>query len=308
MAEQFLDAAEVGAFFQEVGAESVAKGVGVDVGGEAALDGDAFYDAGDGSRREAPGTAQVEVEQERFGLGIGFALGGVEAGLALVEIGAKGVGGGVGEGHVALLLAFAADQDGFVGPVNVGEVDGGEFGVAHAAAIQKLKNHGVAGGPGGDGFFRIETVVLARAGLIAIADGVDDLIHLLDGGDAGEVLREFRGGNQRGDVLVDVVESRQPFEPAADGGEGACRGGFGEASFIKRAEPGANVEVFNGGRIEGGAMGVGEPGDEGAEFAVVGAEGMGGTGALVSQGGEVLGHQHVQNAGGGGGCVVLCGG
>ncbi len=50
---------------------------------------------------------------------------------------------------VALLLALSADQNRFVGPVDVFEVEAGEFGVADAAAIEQLKDGAVAGGPTG---------------------------------------------------------------------------------------------------------------------------------------------------------------
>ena len=45
MAEQLLNGAEVCAFFEQVGSESVAQSVRMDVGGKPAQDGDALDDA-----------------------------------------------------------------------------------------------------------------------------------------------------------------------------------------------------------------------------------------------------------------------
>jgi hypothetical protein len=50
VAEQFLDGAKVGAFFEQVSAEGVAQGVWVHVCREATQDGDALDDASDAAR------------------------------------------------------------------------------------------------------------------------------------------------------------------------------------------------------------------------------------------------------------------
>ena len=73
MAEQFLNGAEVCAFFQHVGAEGVAEGVGMGVGGKSVGDGEGFDDAADAAGGEACFAvccrANAGVEQER---GAGF--------------------------------------------------------------------------------------------------------------------------------------------------------------------------------------------------------------------------------------------
>ncbi len=50
-------------------------------------------------------------------------IGGGQAGGALDDVGAERLGGRVAEWNVALFLSFAADQDRFVGPVNVVEIE-----------------------------------------------------------------------------------------------------------------------------------------------------------------------------------------
>ena len=53
VAEQFLNGAEVGAFFEQMGSEGVAQGVRMNVRRQAAQDGDALDDAADAARGEA---------------------------------------------------------------------------------------------------------------------------------------------------------------------------------------------------------------------------------------------------------------
>ena len=53
VAKQLLDRAEVGAFFEQMGAEGVTQRMGVDVRGKAALDCQALNDAGDAPGGEA---------------------------------------------------------------------------------------------------------------------------------------------------------------------------------------------------------------------------------------------------------------
>jgi len=71
VAQQFLNRAEVGTFFQQMCPEGVAQRVRMDVGREAAQDGDALDDAGDTARGEArfmtrlAETAQLEAHKKR---------------------------------------------------------------------------------------------------------------------------------------------------------------------------------------------------------------------------------------------------
>ncbi len=63
VAEEFLNGAKVGAFFEQVGAEGVAQGVGVNVGRKAAQDGDALDDAANAARGETRLAAVLEAAQ-----------------------------------------------------------------------------------------------------------------------------------------------------------------------------------------------------------------------------------------------------
>ena len=69
VAEQLLNGAQIGAFFEQVGAEGVAQSVRVNVGGQAAQDGDALDDAADAARGETGLAAflkatQLQIEEE----------------------------------------------------------------------------------------------------------------------------------------------------------------------------------------------------------------------------------------------------
>ena len=53
VAQQFLNRAQVGAFFQQMGAESVAQRVRMDVGRKSAQNRDALHDTADAARGQA---------------------------------------------------------------------------------------------------------------------------------------------------------------------------------------------------------------------------------------------------------------
>jgi len=71
VAEQLLDGAQVGAFFQEMCAEGVTQSVRMNVGGETAPDGNAFDDAAHTARGQArlaarlAQTTQLKIEKQR---------------------------------------------------------------------------------------------------------------------------------------------------------------------------------------------------------------------------------------------------
>ena len=153
VAEQLLNGAEVGAFFKQMGSEGVAQRVRVNVGGKPAQDGDALDDAADAARGE-PRLAAILSRPRSCRLrkapacSAAFALpAAARRGGALGDVGTERLGGCVAQWNVALLLPFAADQDRFVGPVNVVEIEPGELRVADAAAVEHLENRLVARGP-----------------------------------------------------------------------------------------------------------------------------------------------------------------
>ncbi len=199
--------------------------------------------------------------------------GGGEARGAIGDVGAQGFGGSIAERDVALLLALAANEDDFVGPLDVFEVEGGELGVADAAAVKQLEDGAVARGPG-RGF---------------VVDGVDHTVHLLDGRDARQVLGEARCRHERCGILFHAASASQPFEPASNGGQGAGGRCLGEAAIVERGEIGADVGVFDAVGCLRGAEGGDDVGGEVGEFAVVGAQGVGGGAAFVGEDAEVVG-------------------
>ena len=126
VAEQFLDGAQVGAFFQQMRAEGVAQRVRVHVGGESAQNGDALDDATHAARGEpclAPGlpsprSCRLTTAPARGSLA--FRRPPPAAPSAPQDTRAAPVPPRR-PAELALLLAFAAHQDRFVGPVNVFE-------------------------------------------------------------------------------------------------------------------------------------------------------------------------------------------
>ena len=62
VAEEFLDGTQVGALFEHVGAEGVAQGVGVYIGGQAMGERDVLDDAADAARGEPGVAAKAQIE------------------------------------------------------------------------------------------------------------------------------------------------------------------------------------------------------------------------------------------------------
>ena len=126
-------------------------------------------------------------------------------------------------------MPFAAHQDRFVRPVDVLEIEAGEFGVADAAAIEQFENGLVARRPAG----------------CIVAHRVHHPIHLLDRGHARQMLGQPRRGYQRGRILLDAAGARQPLEPTANGGQRARRGSLRKAALVERAQVGADIGVLD---------------------------------------------------------------
>ena len=126
VAQHFLDDAEVGPVFDEVGGKGVAEGVGrdflLDAGGHGLVL-DQFED-GDA----AEGLSELVQEEVVFVL----ALGGDGP---ILQVGADGIGRYFSEGDEALLVAFADDVDKAFGQIHVGEEEVGGFGDPEAAAV-----------------------------------------------------------------------------------------------------------------------------------------------------------------------------
>ena len=281
VAEHLLNGAEVGSFFEHVGAEGVAEGVGMDVGGEAAAKCDGFDDTADAAGGKAAVAAHAEVGEEGAVVEEPDFAGGGEAGFAEWQVGADGGSGFVAEGDETLFAAFATDEDGVVLPLDVEHVEADEFGVADAASVEEFEDDAVAFGPGG-GLRRGVLTGGGRGGF----EGVEDAVDLFHAGDAGEVAGQFGGADEQSWILEDVAFFGEPLEPTADGGEGSGGAGFGESALVEVAKIGADVEMIDG--ADGGLVAEGgvEVEDEVADFAVVGADGVLGGAALVGDHGE----------------------
>ncbi len=192
---------------------------------------------------------------------------GAEAGFALGEVVADGGGGFVAERNEALLATLAADEDGVILPVDVGEVDADEFGVADAASIEEFEDHTVALGPRG-GF-------ILRARARGWIHGVEQAVDLFHARDAREMFGQLGRADEQCRILGDAMFAGEPAEPRTDCGEGTGGRGLGEVAFVQDAEVRPDVEVLDGGRGYVRAEGVGEVGYEVLEFAAIGAEGVG---------------------------------
>ena len=92
--EQFLDGTQVGAFFEQVSAEGMTKGVGVEIGWKSPGDGDLLHDPSHTAGGEA-GAAQVQ-QQCRGGLPFRC-----QQRLAFGHIVADGFGGSLAERNKA---------------------------------------------------------------------------------------------------------------------------------------------------------------------------------------------------------------
>ena len=116
VAEQFLDSAQVGALFQHVRAEGVAQRVRMDIRRQPVRERNVLHDAAHAAGGQAPVAAQAEVEQQRA---VPTSLLRASFASRSGRYARSGLGRRIAQRNIALLPAFAAHQDGFVGPVNV---------------------------------------------------------------------------------------------------------------------------------------------------------------------------------------------
>src|ERR1700677_121679 len=211
MAEQLLNGAQVGPLFEQMRSEGVAQRVRMHVSTKAAQDGNALDDAANAPGCEArlsagPGqAAQLQIDKQcRGSASLPIPCRDQES-RTLGEIGADGPGGRVSQRNQALLLAFAAHQDGLVGPVNVFQIQAHQFSIADAASVEDFEDGLVARRPTGG-------VLIHR---------VHGLVHSFDGWYTGQMFGQARRCYEGGGILLDVAGPRQPLKPAANGGEGA---------------------------------------------------------------------------------------
>lgn len=242
VAEELLDAAEVGSVVEEVGGEAVAQFVGTDLELDA-------------------GTAQVFLEQVVDGAGGDAAAEFAEKEGALMDSGGvavvlDGAEGGRADGAEAVLAAFAGDAEGLVDDVDVSDVEFHQFVQAEAGAVEELENGGVAGGGPGGGALR----AFGREG-----EGKrEELLDLAEGENHRQGAAGFGQLDLQEGADGETVAADEEFIKAAEGGEVEPDGGVVELPFHQGKQP--CPEVVGGGVGPGGEGAV-----AGAEF----AEGVG---------------------------------
>ena len=149
----------------------------------------------------------MQIDEERRRLRDSLFGGCGQAGRTLGQIGTQRFGCGVAERNVTLLLAFAAHEDCFIGPVDVVEIQAHQLCIANAAAVEHLENR----------------LVARRPTCRIVAHCIDHAIHLLDGRHARQMFGQTGSGDKRCRVLLDVPGTSQPLEPATDCCERPCR-------------------------------------------------------------------------------------
>jgi hypothetical protein len=128
MAQKLLNSAQVGAFTQHVGAESMTQCVGMYVRRESAGHSDLFYDPRYAARRQGPAAL---VDKKPLCVFLRFA----KDFLSRHAIDAQGLFRRAFERDITLFFAFPPDQDDSVGFVDVSQFDPYKFRIAQATAV-----------------------------------------------------------------------------------------------------------------------------------------------------------------------------
>src|ERR1700685_1408376 len=121
MAEQFLDGAQIRAFFKQMRTERVAQRVRMHICRKPAQDGDALYDSANAASgqpcvtAELAQPAQLQIDEQRRRRSSLPVSSRSQARRPLREVRANGLRRCVPQRHVALLLALAAYENRFVG-------------------------------------------------------------------------------------------------------------------------------------------------------------------------------------------------
>ena len=129
VAEEFLDTAEVGSVVEQMGGEAVAEFVGTDFEADGGMPQIFLKEVADRPHRQAP---PEFAEKERAFVNT--------CGLAIALNGAQGR---AADGTEPILAAFAGDAEGFVGVVDVSDVELDEFVKAEPGAVEKFEDGGV---------------------------------------------------------------------------------------------------------------------------------------------------------------------
>jgi len=217
VAEEGLDAAEIGAGVEHVSGKGVAEFVGAN------------------GNRDI-GVAEIFLEEIADGDGgdAAAALGdeegaGGDAGLGTVFL--DGFEGRGADGDDALLLAFAKDADGLGEGINMGDIEAGELGEAEAGGVEELEDGGVADGGPAWGLF-------LEGGA---EGGAEEIVHLCDGEDERELALELGELDFLERVALEAVALREPLVEGAQGGEVEADGGASGAGLHQLEEVAAEI-------------------------------------------------------------------
>ena len=218
VAEHFLNGAEVGAAFNEVGGEGMAEGMRGDVLGDPGLLYEVFEQQED--HHAAKAAAAAVEEEDIFMAGLDGDMG---ADLLLVD--ADVFDSDAADGYQPFLVALADHANIADVEVEAGNTEVDDFADAEPAAV-----HGFE-----DGF-------VAVAFGFAEVDPADDLFDLIEAQHVGECAFQFGGFQEGRRVLPDDLFDEAIFIKGADAGEDAGLGGGIEAECGDRVQEG--LEVF----------------------------------------------------------------
>ena len=204
VAEHFLDDAEVGAVFDEVGREGVAEGVGGDFLVDACDERLLLDEVEDGHPAERAAVFVEEGDVVEGGLGGRGASG---------QIGREGVRRHLAEGDEPFLVAFADYAHEAFLEVDVRDEQAAGLGDPQAAAVEDLEDGAVAEGApvaGGD------------------VHGVEDGADFLDGEDLRQVAPELGRVDAVAGIVLAFAFEHEPVEEGAQGAQEARLGALGE--------------------------------------------------------------------------------
>src|SRR5579862_4968711 len=139
VAEQLLDRAQIGAFFEQMSAKGMAQSVRMHVGRESLGDGNLLDDAAYAARRETPA---APVDQKRRSVLVSL---GQES-LTRSQIACQRVLDRIAERDVALFFSFSANQDRLGTQPDIVEIDPGQLRIANAASIEQFQHQTIAFG------------------------------------------------------------------------------------------------------------------------------------------------------------------
>jgi len=201
MAEQFLNASEVGAVVEHVGGEAVSQGMRADRGVEARGAEVLVHLSPDAAGAES---LAVLVGKEDFGVE-GAVVG--HPSVSEFDVVLYRLEGAGADGRDSFLLAFAADVNYLAEEIDVIHVEGYELADSHAGAVEDLEYGAVS-------------CSQPRVG----RRGVEELLDLFVFEKLGELLVLLGGLDADDRVRCDIVSLYEELVEASERGELSCAG------------------------------------------------------------------------------------